>query len=470
MDEAEHACRCALACYMQAADRAGEGLMLGELGSLYIEIGRADDGIAWCQASLEVLEREDDHAGLAQISRALAVGEMNRGNMEAARVILGSSINHYSMAGDEGGEAGAWLTMGNLYRRMGEFDSAATCCDTALDKFKHVGNRRGQAKALANRGVLYRRAGNLEQAEKNYREAIEGHREVENPRDEGIVLGNLANLLADTGRADEAERCYWKALELHAAVKDRRSEGLNLANLAGLYIDRKRYADAEQTLASALEIHCETGDRRSGAFAMQSLGRLYTLTGRLVAADQSYTRACEVFEAIEDWTSLAESKARHGLLKLLLGEATAAQEFHDRAAELLSATPEPLTQSKFTTPLKLRIAVAAGEDAVAGQLLTELASDVVDSSPQSAREVVERCTSLVRELNAAYGHGRVPMIYHGHLPSELEPATRLALLQRKPISGSKLRALEQEMLGGTDAIDRPAWDWHMPEAMLARQL
>jgi hypothetical protein len=142
-------------------------------------------------------------------------------------------------------------------------------------------------------------------------------------------------------------------------------------------------------------------------------------------------------------------------------------ECAERAEALLEMNPMPVTQLRFLLPLRIRLATDEQDAAAGAQLLAQMKAGAAAVKATAVDEAVAQCEALLAELNQALGNAREPVVFNGHLPSELPARTRLALagmLDGKP------RPVQEAMQDETAGVPAPDTDWVMPEALLARQL
>ncbi len=239
-------------------------------------------------ASRLLLVAAGDRAGEAVVLGNLGLLHMERGQMELARSEHEAALAIQRTASRKG-YAVALGNLAILNRRQGRLDEARAQYEQALEIHREVGNRREEAVVLSNLGVLSADQDRLLEAGSHYERALELHREIGNQRGEGVMQGNLGDLLLGLDRLDEALPHYEQALSILREIGNRRLEGVMLGSIGLLRARKGEHALAESQFSAGELVLRSMGDQLE-------LGRLLCsrAEGHHRRGDASAARACLV--------------------------------------------------------------------------------------------------------------------------------------------------------------------------------
>ncbi|MGL4648206.1 MAG: tetratricopeptide repeat protein, partial [Caldilineaceae bacterium] len=168
----------------------------------------------------------------------------------------------------------SFITLGILYRMMGETEHAIGAYREAQAIFQRLDNPALAATALLNIGTAHHFAEQLAEAEHYYRRSLALADEVGLPLTEVRAHANLVEALADQGRDDEALG-HWRAgyeLSVESGFDD---EVVYLNELLARYpaleakvgAERSAVEEATQTAAEVVEAAVRDAEGTSGALA-----------------------------------------------------------------------------------------------------------------------------------------------------------------------------------------------------------
>lgn len=242
------------------ADKRLEGVHLGNLGSVYTDLGDVRKAIEFLEKRLEIA---------------------------------------YDI-GDRQGEGNALGNLGNAYVIQGDPRKAIEFFEQALAIDHEIGDRRGEGADLGNLGNAYADLGNVPKAIEYYEKRIGIARELGDSEAETKALGNLGLIYTDLGDARKGIDYQEKALVISRKIGDRESEAENLVNLGIAYAKLSDVRKAIEYLEHALVILGEIGDLRGEAHAFGNLGVAYKILGDPRKAIGSYDRAIAISRKIGD--------------------------------------------------------------------------------------------------------------------------------------------------------------------------
>ena len=203
-------------------------------------------------------------------------------------------------------EASIRATLGNTYRKLGEYAAAEPHLERARElRHRELGEEHpdtlGSMNSLA---VLYGGQGRYNEAEPLYLKTLEIRKSVlggEHP-ETLISMSNLALLYINQGRYDEAKPLSVKTQEIRQRVLGEEHPDTldSMNNLALVFWRQGRYTEAEPLYIKALEIMNRVlgEDHRSTLRPMSNLAALYFNQGRFDEAEPLLIRAIAVMKRV----------------------------------------------------------------------------------------------------------------------------------------------------------------------------
>lgn len=276
------------------SERAAKGWSYNEIGTAYLELGKAE---------------------LAQkcLERARAIGELEREFFLQAAALGNLGLTH--------------TVLGNGERVVGCYEQALALCQETCD-------RRGEATTLDNLGNTYTALGKGQRAIAYYAQALAIWREIEDRGKEEQSLNSLGGAHWQLGYAQPALAHYEQALAIAREIGDRREEGLILANIGTAYRDMTNVAQAIGYYEPALVILCEIGDLRAEGTLLGSMGLAYNMQGDAQRALACYKQALAIWRQLADENGLAMDSFNMALIYQQEGDAASALALAQEAAHL----------------------------------------------------------------------------------------------------------------------------------------
>jgi serine/threonine protein kinase/tetratricopeptide (TPR) repeat protein len=201
-------------------------------------------------------------AFLAEIFKVSDPGE-SRGNSVTAREILdqGAQRIDKELSGQPEVQATLMATIGEVYERLGLYDSAAPLLEKSLDtRVALFGrNHADVAESLLSLAILQYDRSNYAEAEPLYRESLTIRQRLFGSEHPAVAtsLNGLGTLLEATNKYEEAEAAWREALRMRRKLfgNDSHEVAESLDNLGWLLYNKGEYEEAERLLREALEIH-----------------------------------------------------------------------------------------------------------------------------------------------------------------------------------------------------------------------
>ena len=221
---------------------------------------------------------------------------------EAGKRIEAASIAGGRFEGKPLIEASIRATLGETYRKLGEFAAAEPHLERArLLRRRELGEEHPDTLAsMHNLAILYWNQGRHDEAEALCVKTLEMRRHILGEEDP-TTLGSM-NLLAivymDQGRFDEAEQLQLKTLQIKERVlgAEHPTTLASMHNLAIVYVDQGRYDEAEPLHVKTLQIQKRVlGEEHPTTLgSMNGLALLYVDQGRYDDAKALYVKTLEI--------------------------------------------------------------------------------------------------------------------------------------------------------------------------------
>jgi non-specific serine/threonine protein kinase len=291
--------------------------------------------------------------GRSKALRAAAVLARGQGDYEAARSLLGESLEIARELGDRAGIAAAQFELGNIANDHDQLGEARALYEESLAIRRDLGDRRGASMALHNLAVVAEAQRDFARARPLYEEALAAHRELGNRAMEAATLNGLGELVLGQGDPAAAQGYQERALAIQRDLGDKRGMAFSLRELARLRGARGDLAAGCAHLAECMEILRALGDRQGVAVAMEACAGLAAAAGQVERALRLAGVAAAIREAIGSPISAADAEGLES--SLAAARASLGEEGSARALE---------AGKRLTLEQAVELAVEAGSSAV----------------------------------------------------------------------------------------------------------
>jgi len=325
----------------------GEGDTLGNLGGIYLLLGKFREALPYYQQALAISERlglkpasSDD---LGNIALCLAgIGDVDGALKNFDRAL---EVAHDTGLPKE--EADWRRGKGSTLVGLGRFDAALREYSAAEQVYERAGLKRELVEALNDMGRTYELLGDGADAESRFQRALQLAQEIGNGSGESANLIALGDLERRRKKYDIAEAYFQQALRRSRATGDEGTTIGALIQRAMNDLDRKAYKSAIESATEASQIAERDGNRPAIAMSHFVLGEVQRSLGQLQAALEQYSAAQSLQEHLRDpelgWRIL------YGR-----GQALASQEKTDdaisaykQAVEIIEDTRSTIGEERF---------------------------------------------------------------------------------------------------------------------------
>src|SRR5579863_1097209 len=204
LDEAEKVYLDALAVTEQRQNKRGRGLILNNLGGLYLLRHETEKSAQCFEEAVHIFRDMGDQYNYAASQVNLGSVWRDQGRLQDALNSYLASLQVYQQLGDLHGVASGMASIAFLYQFSQHTEEARAMYQQAFTLFDSIGDHVNMTKTLGNLALMEQEEGNLEQALEYFEQALAGYRDTGNRRGEAMLLVNLARLHTLRGDAEQA--------------------------------------------------------------------------------------------------------------------------------------------------------------------------------------------------------------------------------------------------------------------------
>ncbi|WP_086820031.1 AfsR/SARP family transcriptional regulator [Allokutzneria sp. NRRL B-24872] len=230
-------------------------------------------------AALAALRRAGLRHGEAALECSLGQMFYKRDNFETAREHFRTALTLFTEAGDARGEAVALNGIGMVNREFAEHSAALPALNRARRLLADQGDEEGVAHALYGIGYSYRELGEDSAALRTLNQAAEMYRFVGNERGEALALRGIGLVHRAADDLAAAEEYCARSHDIVTAVDDALLVQYTAQALAKVRIRRGGAAEVEPMLLECLHGCRELHDTFGVALARRTLGECYIAMG-----------------------------------------------------------------------------------------------------------------------------------------------------------------------------------------------
>ncbi|MFI9005979.1 AfsR/SARP family transcriptional regulator [Actinosynnema sp. NPDC053489] len=203
-----------------AGNARGTAALLASLGTLHINLGRAERSRAALTEALALFVELDDPLGQALCRRDLGLLTRQAGDDEGALALYDSALRGFGQVGDVVGRAIVLTQRAHVLMRTGRGDEALEQLAEAMDTCRAVGYTGGVATTLRRIGQVRLHRGEHAEAERILSEVLEMVRANRDVIGEAHLLHNLGEVNAAAGRHEVAKDYFARSIAVRERIMD----------------------------------------------------------------------------------------------------------------------------------------------------------------------------------------------------------------------------------------------------------
>ncbi len=259
-----------------------------ELRSRWVEMSEM------CGAALQVAESAGMHSVAAWLQHDHAIPEVESGSLEIAADRLLRALEMFRAIPDHHGQARCCTSAAHVLGRLDRVAEAIELATEGLELSLQLGDTRVEGVAYLALGGLYDRNGDYGLADDAYRRGIA---QAEASGDRRLVAKQhlstgFSHVLV--GRADDALAPILRGLEVAREAANKELESQALQHLAAVFAVRGEHRKAQQTVEEAIDLIRPLGNRvRVGYFTLE-LGKISLAAGDFTAAAAHLQEAADI--------------------------------------------------------------------------------------------------------------------------------------------------------------------------------
>ena len=265
--------------------RAGENILLADVGKTFQATGRTGEARKIYEQTLETMRRAGDREGEASTLSNLAEIRRMENDPDEALALLEKAVEIWRDLGNQGEEARALYDYAALLLVLRRYEEARDPFNKALAIFRERGDDNRVAMTLHNLGILYSEMAEMDKSLGYFDEVSAIYHKLGERSQEAGALNVTGEILRENGRLQQARQVYNKALTLWREVGDRGAEVDTLIELAGVAEAEEEIDQALRHFEKALEIVRILGNRERETWMLDEMSRLNRKIGNVQAGE-----------------------------------------------------------------------------------------------------------------------------------------------------------------------------------------
>lgn len=291
---------------------------------------------------------------------------------------------------EEAGRLEVYLTLGEIYQLIGEWEAAQQAAQQALQIARKLGDERGEADALHLEGKILFLRGEYSPALERYRESLSAFQSLQEEHQRAAVmldisvvhwsqgdyqqalkmlgeteafarrhaltdillraLGNLGLVYTNLGQYEMAMQNLEESYRIAQQQNDRFRANRLLINIGNVHLEQGKYPQAMHNYIENTRIAQEIGDRQGVSIGIGNMGGVYEKQGQYGPAMACSLSNLQISLELDDRPGVAFGLWNIGKISLARRQLHGAQELVQRAILLdrLLDTPYELCEALHT--------------------------------------------------------------------------------------------------------------------------
>jgi len=332
--EAEEALKNYLNYSREIKDEEGEIHALHELGSLYRETGRFNDGLNVHKAAIPIALKLGSEIDRAVSLLGMAMIQSGIGKLQEAETNAKEASDIYSRLGNDGLLSEAYRQLSEIYFNRGDVDESFSLLDQAKEKAERIGDASRTIRAQWIKGNYLMKLGDYSEAVIYLNEAASNAEDLGDIALLVSIIQSVGLVYQMNGNLEKSYEVYQKALGMAEKYElEFKAAGLN--NNIGIISELKgQLNEALEYYLKAIEVFQHTGQPESIAQCQGNIGNIYLRLGNLNEALKYYNESYKIFEEIEDIGGILRTKYNMANVIYQLGDIEKAKLFYNDSIEL----------------------------------------------------------------------------------------------------------------------------------------
>jgi tetratricopeptide (TPR) repeat protein len=286
----------ALAIYRKTGDVRYQGIVLGNLSEVYMQLGATERALSAARGALQAADDTSDGQGIVFSRKSIADIHLARGELASALQEYRSTLTSLAATPYPMIEAETWDDLGIVYHRLGDYQESLRAYAMALSVWKKMARRGGEADTLINEAQTYLELRQSAAAEDAFATALEISRTDGLKSEETNALRGIGETHLAEGRLADARRDFLQSLALARATGEVGAQSYALRAIAEVNFRERAYAAARRNDEAALRLERAAADRDGEAATLAQLARVHAETGDLAGAKALLDQGIAIIE------------------------------------------------------------------------------------------------------------------------------------------------------------------------------
>ncbi len=286
-----------LALYVQLGDLYWQGILEGNVASVYMETGDMQHALSSAERALAIARQLSDPWGIAFTEATIATIHQRRGEYQAAFDANEAALEEMRLQPYPDEEGQVWMGLAELYDELNDPERERDALNQSLPFLRRVRDTANESVALGDLAMLDLHEGYLHQADQPLQRSMQIAQSHQLHREQAIALLGEAELLAAERRTSRALQAIGSGLALAAQTGEVQTSALLLQEEGDL---RARQGDASAALDAYRKAEASWSgvpNLKHAALARASMARVEFRSGELRAAHDDILLALDGFEA-----------------------------------------------------------------------------------------------------------------------------------------------------------------------------
>ena len=344
----------ALVIYREIKDRAGEGRILSNIGTIYRNLSQYSQALNFFQQALAITQEIPDPVSQGVILGNIGVVYDRWGSYFQALDFYNQALTIAQDLGNREDVSSNLNKIGLVYSYLGQYSHALELMQQALaivrePSVQDMSERRLEGIILASIGLVYNYQDEYFQALNFYEQALAIARDIGDIVGQGTTLSNIAELYRNLGQSPRALEFLQQALLILRSTGDRAGEATTLNNIGNVHFLQKQYHQALEFYQQSLKISREIGERAGEGTTLNNMGGIYDKLGDYSQALTSYKQALIIRHQLGDRAGEGQTLNNIGLLSTYLKQYAQALESYQQALEIQRQLGNPAGEATTLT-------------------------------------------------------------------------------------------------------------------------
>lgn len=219
----------------------GEAVSLISLGTIGVFQSDYENLFKNSEESLTVSREINNASYIARNLQNIALGLMQQGKHDAARIKFNEGISLYRELGDSIQLAKIIGNIGALEYLQTNYDKAREALNESLRLRDELGDRQGISIALNNLGSIAYMLKEYDEAERLIEESLVIIRDLGDKRVFVTAVSTLGSIANDKGDFEKAKKMFIESITVSNEIGDRYSLSKGFEGFAEIYLSQKNY-------------------------------------------------------------------------------------------------------------------------------------------------------------------------------------------------------------------------------------